>query len=116
MQTPLRWPSVILLGVLLLVGCARPGTTPTPTAVRTPAPTVAPPRTPTPTIVLTPAPTVSPTRTPTASPTAGPVSDEELSYSRRTPFVPLDDPVFLGAGEAAYLADDELVLALEWEG
>ena len=31
-------------------------------------------------------------------------------------FVPLDNPVFLTVEEASYLADDDLVLGLEWQG
>jgi hypothetical protein len=30
--------------------------------------------------------------------------------------VPLDNPVFLTVEEASYLADDDLVLGLEWQG
>ena len=30
--------------------------------------------------------------------------------------MPLDNPAFLEASEATYLADDELVLGLEWAG
>lgn len=43
------------------------------------------------------------------------VSDVEISYSRRTPFVPLDNPALLSGEEADYLQDDDLVLGLEWE-
>ena len=59
-----------------------------------------------------------PTQTPTPSPTQPPPSpsDEDISYDRRTPFVPLDTPEFLTAKEATYLPDDDLVLGLEWEG
>ena len=30
--------------------------------------------------------------------------------------MPLDNPAFLTAEEASYLADDDLVLGLEWQG
>ena len=40
---------------------------------------------------------------------------EGRSFSRRTPFVPLDRPALLTAVEATYLADEDLVLGLEWE-
>ena len=43
------------------------------------------------------------------------VSDVEISYDRRTPFVPLDNPALLSGEEADYLQDDDLVLGLEWE-
>ncbi len=59
------------------------------------------------------------TRQPTDSSVPSPsptVTAEDLSYSRRTPFVPLDRPAFLTATEATYLPDDDLVLGLEWQG
>lgn len=37
-------------------------------------------------------------------------------YGRRSPFVPLDNPEFVTAGQASYLSDDELVLGLYVEG
>ena len=37
-------------------------------------------------------------------------------YGRRSPFVPLDHPEFVTAGQASYLSDDELVLGLYAEG
>ena len=40
----------------------------------------------------------------------------DSTYSRRTPFVPLDQPVFLAAIESDYLPDGDLVLGLEWLG
>lgn len=40
----------------------------------------------------------------------------ERSYSRRTPFVPLDDPVLLDSSDAAYLGDNDLILGLSWNG
>ena len=39
----------------------------------------------------------------------------EIKFGRRTPFVPLDNPVFLSGKDANYLRDDDLVLGLEWE-
>ena len=69
-------------------------------------------------------PTIGPTVVPTPTPT--PVSSTELSpepspsgsrsFSRRTPFVPLDNPLVLSAQEATFLDDDELVLGVEWQG
>ena len=41
---------------------------------------------------------------------------EDVTYSRRTPFVPLDNPAFLISDEATYLANEDLVLGLEWAG
>jgi len=41
---------------------------------------------------------------------------EDPTNRRRGGFVPLDNPVFLGADERPELDDDELILALEWEG
>ena len=55
----------------------------------------------------------SATSTPTLSPSASVI---ESTYSRRTPFVPLDLPEFLAASEAGYLPDGDLVLGLEWLG
>ena len=43
-------------------------------------------------------------------------SDVIISYDRRTPFVPLDNPQLLQGYEASYLDDDDLVLGLEWNG
>ena len=40
----------------------------------------------------------------------------ERSYSRRTPFVPLDNPVLLDESDATYLGDDDLILGLSWNG
>lgn len=40
----------------------------------------------------------------------------DQTISRRTPFVPLDNPQVITEREAAYLSDDELVLGLEWHG
>ncbi len=42
------------------------------------------------------------------------VDDPDITYSRRTPFVPLDNPVFLTAQEEDFLFEDDLVLGLEW--
>ena len=65
-----------------------------------------------PTVTATPmgdAPDVAPTVT--LTPTR-----EDVTYSRRTPFVPLDNPAFLISDEATYLANEDLVLGLEWAG
>ena len=50
--------------------------------------------------------------TATVAPTSTP--DTDVSYSRRTPFVPLDNPALLSKEDATYLNDDELVLGMEW--
>ena len=50
--------------------------------------------------------------TPATAP--NPTPDIDFTYSRRSPFVPLDDPVFLSIESATYLGDDELVLGVEW--
>ncbi len=41
---------------------------------------------------------------------------QEVSYNRRTPFVPLDNPLVVRAGELAGFGDGELVLGLLWKG
>ena len=41
---------------------------------------------------------------------------DDATYTRRTPFVPLDNPEFIAAHEATDLGDDELVLGLDWQG
>ena len=38
------------------------------------------------------------------------------TYSRRSAFVPLDQPAFLTTNESGYLPDEDLVLGLEWMG
>ena len=53
---------------------------------------------------------VTPSFRPTPEPT------EDVTYARRTPFVPLDSPLLLGSDEADYLPDEELVLGLHWSG
>lgn len=42
--------------------------------------------------------------------------DQQDSPVRLTGFVPLDNPVFIEPSAATFLADDELVLGLEWNG
>ena len=42
--------------------------------------------------------------------------DQGDSPVRLTGFVPLDNPVFIEPSAATFLADDELVLGLEWNG
>ena len=42
--------------------------------------------------------------------------DQQNSPVRLTGFVPLDNPVFIESSAATFLADDELVLGLEWNG
>ena len=63
---------------------------------------------------LTPAGTPTPTPTSSPSPTASAAvnDDVSLSYNRRTPFVPLDNPTVIAAGDAAYLKPDDRVLGL----
>lgn len=91
----------VTCGLAVLVACAQdqrpgPGATLEPTAV--------PSANTTPTVAV---PYVSSPK---------PDSDADLSYARRTPFVPLDNPKVLKAQEATHLADDELILGLEWKG
>ena len=40
----------------------------------------------------------------------------DSTYSRRTPFVPLDQPAFLTVSETGDFPDEDLVLGLEWMG
>ena len=89
---------LLVLGLLALVTAACQQATSTPT----PTPTATPTATPTPLVLLTPSPHTN--------------TDVDRSYSRRTPFVPLDNPQLLPAQEATYLPDDALVLGLEWDG
>ena len=56
-------------------------------------------------------------QTPTSSPGSSlRASVVDSTYSRRTPFVPLDQPAFLSARKTNYLPDEDLVLGLEWMG
>ena len=72
-----------------------------------------------PTSVLTPTESVTSvaSETPVLPATTIPtrVSNVDISYDRRTPFVPLDNPALLPGEEAEYLQDDDLVLGIEWE-
>lgn len=114
----------LIIAILSVVGitCAQPTPTTTSPVSETPAPAVTPAPDPDPTATLTftpvsdsaptPTATIQPTLTP--APTATP--PENISYSRRTPFVPLDNPVFLTVKQAPYLPDDDLVMGLEWQG
>ncbi len=95
--------------ILAIAACASESTPPTtrtqglfPTSDSTPIKTV------------TSAATGTPILPPTTNPTR--VSNVEISYDRRTPFVPLDNPALLSGGEADFLLDDDLVLGIEWEG
>lgn len=106
--------------VTVSVGCALPSPTPTLTAAPEPTleasftPVVSATPTPTPTLERTPEPT--PTPKPTTTPEPTPDTDEDISYSRRTPFVPLDNPALLTAEQATYLSDEEFIMGLEWAG
>ena len=62
------------------------------------------------------APAATPTPTATQFPTVTPSGTAITSFSRRTPFVPLDNPVFIPIEDATYLGNTELVLGMEWEG
>ena len=53
---------------------------------------------------------------PRLRPSSRPGGREPRRYGGRSPFVPLDNPEFVTAGQAAYLLDDELVLGLYAEG
>ena len=56
-------------------------------------------------------------RTPTSTPEySSRASLSDSTYSRRTPFVPLDEPAFLTTSETDYLPEEDLVLGLEWMG
>ena len=80
-------PGTLLLGCLITLGCTE-ADKPSPISAPNPSPRIAP--------------NVS--------------SDVDESYNRRTPFVPLDNPLLLPSDAADYLQDDELILGLEWEG
>ena len=43
-------------------------------------------------------------------------SVQQPTFTRGTPFVPLDQPAFLDAAESGFLPDEDLVLGLEWMG
>ena len=45
-----------------------------------------------------------------------PSSSAGVTFRRRTPFVPLDNPEFVSGDESDAPADDDLVLGLEWNG
>ena len=100
------------VSILAIVAC---------TAESTPTPASSPTRTlrPIPTSALTPTATMTPvaSATPILVTTTTPnrTSDADISYDRRTPFVPLDNPALLSGWEADYLQDDDLILGLEWE-
>ena len=67
---------------------------------------------------MVPTPTPTPVPTPPSSPELSPepLLGGSRSFSRRTPFVPLDNPLVLSAQQATFLDDDELVLGVEWQG
>ena len=132
MRISMRGSFALAIGALLLAGCAEPGSTstpiqePVPSATKSPASSPSHVLTPSPSRTATPDPnrpsTPYPTATTvpaegsmrTATPTTTP--DSEISYQRRTPFVPLDNPALLSVDEATYLSEDDLVLGLEWGG
>ena len=76
------------------------------------------------------APSVSPVFSPSTEATATPQVSDPSAFTTRPPrtrdrqdspvrltgFVPLDNPVFIEPSAATFLADDELVLGLEWNG
>ena len=90
-----------------------PATGPSPALSLTPTSTVSPAATPTPPPAQA---LAEPSSTPYLSPTPVPPKREDPTYARRTPFVPLDDPILLQASEATYLPDEDLVLGLEMMG
>jgi hypothetical protein len=68
---------------------------------------------PTSTAVPDPKPSPSPTRV-SVPPTPAPTTN--IQFSRTTPFVPLDQPVFLSASDGDYLPAADLVLGLDLRG
>lgn len=109
-----------LAGLLMAVavGCggtapsARPASAPNDSAVA--APTTAPAKSLT---LATPTPGPSfASSVPEATATPTPALEKDLTYSRRTGFVPLDNPAFVSAAGRPDLGDDELVMGLEREG
>ena len=107
--------SYLAIAILALAATACVTSDPAPAG-----PTAEPTSTPQPTVTPTPASDSAPSSTAasepglTPTPTAAP--PEDISYTRRTPFVPLDNPAFLTVAQAAYLPDDDLVMGLEWQG
>ena len=100
---------LVWLAVVLIIAACAGETGSTPSAALTEPPE--PKSSPTP-IATSPAISQAPTFTATAAPRSTP--DPDASYSRRTPFVPLDNPALLSVEGATYLRDDELVLGMEW--
>ena len=98
---------------------AAPTPTPAPPAVAPTvsptdvAPTPSPAPVPTATAVPQPQPPPGPARV-TVPPTPAPKTN--IQFSRTTPFVPLDQPVFLSASDGDYLPDADLVLGLDLMG
>ena len=100
--------SLSCLAVALLVAACVEG-------VSTPAvPPQSPQETPSPTPMVTSQVVSQTPLTATTTAASSPTPDIDTSCSRRTPFVPLDNPDFIFAGDASYLLDDELVLGVEW--
>ena len=116
--------AILLLACLATLGasCSQPRDSPTlmptlaPSATAVLAQVPTPTTTPNPKDSLEPVPTANSTPSPSPTQTPPSPSDGDISYSLRTPFVPLDTPEFLTAKEATYLSDDDLVLGVEWEG
>lgn len=96
-----HWLCVFGFTGLLLAACGGPDTTPASTLG------------PMPPVTKTSVANATPILTTTTIPSG--TSDVDISYDRRTPFVPLDNPALLSGREANYLRDDDLVLGLEWE-
>ena len=129
-DSPTSTPTLAPIATAAFAQVPTPTSTLNPTASPEPVPTAASTLTPLPTQQQPPLATTTPiplstqqppslaVPTPIPSPTQQPPPppDDDISYSRRTPFVPLDTPQFLTANEATYLPDDDLVLGLEWEG
>lgn len=111
---------VSLAVVLLLQSCGGPEATSTSTVTTpsadapSPAPTSAkltPPAT-----APNPADLRLPTLTPSPATSTAVSGDVSLSYSRRTPFVPLDNPAVISAKDAAFLEPDDRVLGVTVNG
>ena len=120
MGSTFRGVLLSLVVALLLLSCGGPEATRTSTVTTpsadtpSPAPTSAKPTSPT--TAPNPADLQLPTLSPFAATSTAVSGDVSLSYSRRTPFVPLDDPAVISAKDAAYLEPDDRVLGLTVNG
>ena len=107
----LRFITVCLVATLLTLTLSACGQETTP--VTSPSTVDNSQSSPTPAVTPQPVGGNAATSTPVSSSSASVI---DSTYSRRTPFVPLDQPAFLAASESSYLPDGDLVLGLEWLG